>query len=146
MIAHQNKLKPIIEDMEQKKWLKSLDRLKYNVDQDVMVRIDFNPSPVHFTLWVTVISDDGWCWALEWWKLGVLIVYFIPLTNIASVQLGSLCNYVDVLQAAPQVQYLNELFPRHGDVDPLKYLSFDIMAWSESFKFNPKYVNISYLR
>ena len=37
----------------------------------------------------------------------------IPLTDIASVQLGILSNYVDGLQAAPQVQDLNELISGH---------------------------------
>ena len=36
MIACQNKLKPILEGKENNKWLKRLDGLKYDVDQDVM--------------------------------------------------------------------------------------------------------------
>ena len=37
----------------------------------------------------------------------------IPLTDLASVQLGILSNYVDVIQAVPQVQDPNELIPGH---------------------------------
>ena len=67
-------MKPILEGMEKKKRIKMLDGLKCDVDQDVMVPIDFNPSPVYRHLQVTVISDDGWCWELLWRKLGVLIM------------------------------------------------------------------------
>ena len=38
---------------------------------------------------------------------------FIHLTDLASVQLGNLYNYVDGLQAVPQVQDLNELIYVH---------------------------------
>ena len=58
---------------------------------------------------MTVISDDGWCWALAWHQLGVLVVDCLPLIDLSSVQLGSLSSYVDVIQAVPQVQGLNEL-------------------------------------
>ena len=64
IIAHQNKLKPILEGKEKKKRIKHLDGLKCYVDQDAMVTMDFTPSPVYFHLWVTVIFDDVWCWAL----------------------------------------------------------------------------------
>ena len=74
-----------------------------------MVKMDFTPSPVYSHLQVTVISDDGWCWDLAWKKLGVLIVDCIPLTDLASVQLGNLSNCIDGLQALPQVQDLNEI-------------------------------------
>ena len=37
----------------------------------------------------------------------------IALTDLASVQLGILSNYVDVIQAVPQVQDPNELIPGH---------------------------------
>ena len=73
-----------------------------------MVTMDFTPSPVYRHLQVTVTSDDGWCWALEWQKLGVLIMGCIHLMDIASFQLGVLSNYVDGIQAVLQVQHLNE--------------------------------------
>ena len=64
MISHQKKFKLILEGMElvigKKKRLKSLDGLKYDVDQDAMVTMDFTPSTVYRTLQVTVISDYGW--------------------------------------------------------------------------------------
>ena len=41
--------------------------------------------------------------------LGFLIVDCLPLTDIASVQLGILYNYIDGLHALPQVQDINEL-------------------------------------
>ena len=47
MISHKKKLKPIIEGMEKKKRLKRLYGLKCDVDQDVMVTMDFTPSPVY---------------------------------------------------------------------------------------------------
>ena len=86
-----------------------MDGLKCDVDQDVMFTMDFTPSSVYNHLRVTVISDDGWCWALAWRKLVVLIVDFLPLTDLASFQLVSLYNYVDGLQAVPQVQGINEI-------------------------------------
>ena len=69
-----------------------MDGLKCDVDQDVMVTMNFTPSTVYCHLQVTVISDDGWCWALAWRQLGVLIVDCIPLTDIDSVQLVSMSN------------------------------------------------------
>ena len=74
-----------------------------------MVTMDFTPSPVYCHLPVTVISDVYWCWDLVWRQLDVLIVDFLRLTYLASVQLGILSNYVSGLQAVPQVQGLNEL-------------------------------------
>ena len=62
---------------------------------------------------VTVISDDGCRWDLAWWQLGVLVVVFIPLMDLASVQLGILSNYVDGIQDVPQVHDLNELIYGH---------------------------------
>ena len=99
--------------MKNNKRFKNLDRLKCDVDQDVLITIDFTPSTMYINLQVTVISDDGWCWALALRKLGVLIVYCIPLTDPDSVQLGSLSYYLDVLQAVPQLQDLNELISGH---------------------------------
>ena len=90
-----------------------MDILKCNFDQDVIVTIDFTPSTMYHYLQVTVISDDGWRWGLACRQLGVLIVDVITLTNISSVQLGSLSNYIDVLQAVSQVQYLNEIISVH---------------------------------
>ena len=62
MISHQNKLKPNLEGMDlvtgKNKWLKCLDRLKYDVEQDVIVTMDFNPPKVYHHLQVTVISDE----------------------------------------------------------------------------------------
>ena len=78
-----------------------------------MVTMNFTLSTVHCHLQFTVISDDGWCWALAWRKLGVLIVDCLPLTDLASVQPRSMYNNVDVLQAVPQVHYLNELISGH---------------------------------
>ena len=78
-----------------------------------MVAMYFTPSLVYCNLRVTVISDIGWCWALAWHQLGVLIVDCLPLTDIASVQLGSMSNYFDGLQAVPKVQDLNELISGH---------------------------------
>ena len=69
MVAHQYKLKPILEGMENKKWVKFLDGLKCDVDQYVMVTMDFTPPSVYRHLQVTIISDNGWCWALIWRKL-----------------------------------------------------------------------------
>ena len=68
---------------------------------------------MHLRLRVTVISDDGWCWDLAWRQLDVLVVDCIPMKDLASVQLGSLYNYVEGLQAIPQVQDLNELISGH---------------------------------
>ena len=89
MISHQKKFKLILEGMElvigKKKRLKSLDGLKYDVDQDAMVTMDFTPSTVYRTLQVTVISDYGWCWDLAWRKSGVLIVDCLPLAYLSSV-------------------------------------------------------------
>ena len=62
-----------------------------------MVTMDFTPSTVYCNLRVTFISDDGWCRALAWRQLGILIVDCLPLTDIASVQLASLLNYTDGL-------------------------------------------------
>ena len=42
-----------------------------------------------------------------------LILDFLPLTDLASVQLVSLSNHVDGLQAVPQVEDLNELISGH---------------------------------
>jgi hypothetical protein len=42
---------------------------------------------VYKELKVLVISDDGWSWALAWRQLGVLIVSFYPLQELASKQL-----------------------------------------------------------
>ena len=99
--------------MENNKRLKHLDGLKFDVDQDVMVTMDFTPSPVYHHLLVTLICDDGWCWDLVWRQIGVLIVDCIPLTDLASVQLEIMSNYVDGLQAVPKVQYLDELISGH---------------------------------
>ena len=103
----------ILEGMENNKRLKRLDGLKYDVNQDVMVTMDFTLSPVYCHLQVTIISDDNWCWDLAWRKLGVWIVDCIPLMDLASVQLGIMSNYFDGLQAVPQVQYLNEFIYVH---------------------------------
>ena len=113
MVAHQEKLKPILEGMENKKRLKCLDGLNFYVDQDVRVTMDFTPSSVYRYLQVTVISDDGWWWALAWRQLGFLIMDYLPLTDLPSVKLGSLYNYVDGLQDVPQLQDLNELIYGH---------------------------------
>ena len=51
--------------MKNNKRFKNLDRLKCDVDQDVLITIDFTPSTMYINLQVTVISDDGWCWDLE---------------------------------------------------------------------------------
>ena len=40
-------------------------------------------------------------------------MYFIPLTDLTSVQLGSLSNYVDGLKSVSQVQGINELVSGH---------------------------------
>ena len=66
MIAHQETLKHIIEGMDKNKRLKNLYGLECDVDQDVMATMDFTASPVYCHLQVTVISNDGWCWALAW--------------------------------------------------------------------------------
>jgi hypothetical protein len=42
---------------------------------------------VYKDLKVLVISNDGWSWALAWRQLGVLIVSFYPLQELASKQL-----------------------------------------------------------
>ena len=97
MIAHQKKLKPILEGMEKKERLKNLDGLKCDVNQDVMITMEFTPSPVYCHLRFTVISYDGWCWYLAWRQLGVLVVDYLPLTYLASVQLLSMYNYVDII-------------------------------------------------
>ena len=75
IIVHQKKLKHIIEGMENKKRLKRLDGLQFDSDQDVMVTMYFNPSPVYSHLRVTTISDNGWYWDLAWRKLN-LITHF----------------------------------------------------------------------
>ena len=78
-----------------------------------MVTMDFTPSPLYFHLRVTVISDDGWCWDLAGRNQGVLIVGCLPLKDPASVQLGSLSNFVYELQDILQVQDLNGLISGH---------------------------------
>ena len=50
MIARQNKLKPILEGTEINKSTKRLDRLKYDVDQDIIVTMDLTPSSVYHHL------------------------------------------------------------------------------------------------
>ena len=85
-----------------------------------MVTMDFTPSPVYRHLQVAVISDYCWCWYLEWLQLGVLIIGCLLLTYLASVQLGSMYNYVDGLQSVPQVQDQNELISGH--VHNLSYI------------------------
>ena len=103
MVSYKNKLKPILEVVENKKRLKLLDGLKCDVDQDVMVTIYFTPSSVYIHSRVTVISYDGSCWALAWQKLGVLVGYCLPLADLVSVQLVSMYNYADGLQSVLQV-------------------------------------------
>ena len=94
--------------MEKKKRIKRLDGLKCDVDQYVMVTMDFTPPSVYRHLQVTIIYDDGWCWALIGRKLSFLILDCLPLKDIASVQLVSMSNYIDVLQSVPQVKGPNE--------------------------------------
>ena len=78
-----------------------------------MVTMDFTLSSVYSHLRVTVISDDGWCWALSWNQLGVLVVDCLPLIDLSLVQLGNLSNYVDGIQSVPQVQDFNQLTSGH---------------------------------
>ena len=85
MIANQKKFKPVLEGTEKKKRFKSLNGLKCDVYQDVMVNNYFTPSPVYCHLRVTIIYDDDWCWYLAWRKLGVLIVDCLPLVDLDSV-------------------------------------------------------------
>ena len=80
--------------MEKKKLINSLGGIQCDVDQDVMVTMNFTPSPVYRHLRFTVISDDDWCRALAWRKLCFSIVDCLPLTDLSSFQLGSLYNYV----------------------------------------------------
>ena len=59
IIAHQKRLKHILEGIDKKKRINFLDGLKCGIEQ--VVTMDFTPSPVYRHLRVTIISDDFWC-------------------------------------------------------------------------------------
>ena len=101
MIAHQKKLKFILEGIENKKWLKILDGLKYDVDQYVMVTMDFTPSPVYRHLQI-------YCYL--WW---VLVLVFSMVSVMCFDWIWSMSNYVDGLQSIPQVKDINEIIYGH---------------------------------